>query len=217
MASPLNVNRNDYRNNPKRNDIVTSLEVAHCLFDIISEHIKISAVNSKFPKVILDPAVGTGNLLAPWKQFSVNFNLDIKTIGIDIENYNDCVDDFLQTKFEDITYWNFKMPDLILCNPPFNQGVGRKLYSYVFLQKIIELFKNTVPVVLFCPMGFRLNQRKHSNRWKWLRNNKVEISSILSLPLDMFNNVEFHNEILFINFPEWYGLKPHYFMSEKYL
>lgn len=217
MPSPLNVNRNDYRKNPKRNDIETPKEVAWFLFDIISAHIKTIALNPKYPKVILDPAVGKGALLEPWKQYSENFKLQIKTIGVDVEDYSGSVDVFLQTKFEELTYWNNEKPELILCNPPFNQGVGRKLYSYLFLQKMLDLFGKDVPIVLFCPMGFRLNQRKHSDRWRWLRNNGVEISSILSLPLDIFNNVQFHNEVLFINFPVAYKLKPHYFMSEKYL
>ncbi len=60
-------------------------------------------------------------------------------------------------------------------------------------------------------MGFRLNQRKISKRWKWLRDNCPPITSIISLPLDIFDNVQFHSEILIFNVPK---LKPHYFLPD---
>jgi type I restriction enzyme M protein len=84
----------------------------------------------------------------------------------------------------------------------------------VFLEHIIELFGKDIPVALFVPMGFRLNQRRKSKRWRWLRDCGAKITSIMSLPLDIFEGVEFHNEIIIYNVA---GLEPHYFLPEEYL
>jgi len=63
-------------------------------------------------------------------------------------------------------------------------------------------------------MGFLLNQRRKSKRWRWLRDCGAEITSIVSLPLDIFPDVEFHNEILIYNVS---GINPHYFLPEELL
>ena len=102
---------------------------------------------------------------------------------------------------------------MVLCNPPFNGCKGRQLYPEVFLRHILKLFAS-VPTVLFTPMGFRLNQRKKSERWKWCRDSVMQITSIVSLPLDIFSGVEFHAEILIFNRPD---LKPHYFLPDAAL
>jgi type I restriction enzyme M protein len=67
---------------------------------------------------------------------------------------------------------------------------------------------------MFVPMGLRLNQRLCSARWRWLRDCGTRITSIISLPLDVFTGVEFHNEILIFNVV---GLRPHYFLPEEAL
>ena len=36
----------------------------------------------------------------------------------------------------------------------------------MWLQKIIELFGKDIPLVLFAPYGFRLNQQCNSRRWR---------------------------------------------------
>jgi len=103
-----------------------------------------------------------------------------------------------------------KEPALIICNPPFN-GYGNKLGSEVWLDKIIELFGKEVPIVLFVSMGFRLNSKKNGKRWsKFTNQTYPPISSIISLPRDIFPEVEFHSEILIFNIP---GLQAHYFLS----
>ena len=61
-------------------------------------------------------------------------------------------------------------------------------------------------------MGFRLNCSKKSKRRKKLINDYPPISSIISLPLDIFEGVKFHTEILCFNCP-W--LKPHYTYGEE--
>ena len=116
-------------------------------------------------------------------------------------------------------------PQLVLCNPPFN-GYGNKLGSEVWLDKIIELFGKEVPIVLFAPMGFRLNGKQNGKRWSKFNSDKYPpISSIISLPRDIFPEVEFHSERLYSNLQKTFnkgfqilifnlqGLEPHYFFN----
>jgi hypothetical protein len=182
MASPLTVKRNEYRTNPKRSDIPTPLWLCE-------------QVASLFPDVqtVLDPACGDGRLLAPFKRRGC------KTVGYDVKQGTD----FL-FGVEPVVC------DLCVCNPPFNLGVGRMLGSEVFLRKILARCGN-VPIALFCPMGFRLNQRMNSARWKWLRDEcPAKITSLMALPLDCFEGVEFHAEIVFFNARH---LEPHLFCT----
>lgn len=185
--------RNNFELNPKNSTVYTPPTVSQYLYDIISSHIK--------PQVILDPSIGRASLTKPWESSCS------KIIGSDIDgNAKDYCDTFINGKFEEIENWTYEVPDLILCNPPFNGAKGRKLYPEVFLRHIVKLFGNNIPTVLFAPMGFRLNQTMKSPRWNWLKDN-LEISSIISLPVNCFGGVKFHSEILIFNIPQ---LKPHY-------
>ena len=182
MASPLTVKRNEYRTNPKRSDIPTPLWLCE-------------QVASLFPDVqtVFDPACGDGRLLAPFERRGC------KTVGFDVKQGTD----FLSGA-EPVDC------DLCVCNPPFNLGVGRMLGSEVFLRKILARCGN-VQIAMFCPMGFRLNQRMNSARWKWLRDEcSAKITSLMALPLDCFEGVEFHAEIVFFNAGH---LEPHLFCT----
>jgi len=192
---PISVRRNNYHDkDASRWNVSTPPSVAGFIHRLIN--------NRRFRRV-LDPAIGKGALVKPWR------SRDRTIMGVDINVYGKRVSKpFVQGRFEDIERWDHLQPDLILCNPPFNSDGQRLMYPEVFLRKIVELFGRRIPTVLFVPMGFRLNQRQDSDRWHWLRET-VEISSILTLPLDIFTDVEFHNEVLFFNFPR---LKPHYFL-----
>ena len=59
--------------------------------------------------------------------------------------------------------------DLCIMNPPFNIGTGRKLAVEVFMDHLLTLIDNTIPIIMICPMGFRLNQRITSKRWIKMR------------------------------------------------
>ena len=195
MSLPYTIAQNNYHNNQKNSTIYTPPEVSEYLYGILYAYIR--------PEVILDPAIGKGSLIEPWRKKKC------KIIGVDIDrNSRRYCDTFIHSKFENIEGWEFETPELVICNPPFNGAKGKKLYSEVFLRKIVELFGNSVPVVLFAPMGFRLNQTLRSSRWNWLKDT-IEISSIISLPCDCFDKVKFHTEILIFNVPE---LKPHYLL-----
>ena len=182
MSSPLSVKKNNYIKNPKARDISTPEVVANF-------------IASLYPNIssVLDPSIGGGELVKPFLRRG-----DVKVISYNFE------------RGEDFLLMDKPMlVDLVVCNPPFNLGVGKMLGSERFLRKIIGVCGETVQIVLFCPMGFRLNQRKTSARWRWLRDSNLKISSILSLPLDIFENVAFHSEILFFNSPH---LQTHYFL-----
>ncbi len=197
MPSPLTVKRNDYHIHPKRSDIYTPPGVACFLFDILNQ----SQVTT-----VLDPAIGTGQLTDPW------YDAGYRIVGCDIVNHRPRCHEFHLGRYEEME--RLERPDLILCNPPFNGCEGKRLYPEVFLIHTFALFGEMTPVVLFTPMGFRLNQRCKSARWRWLRDSKAQLSSIIALPLDIFPGVEFHAEILIFNVQ---GIRPHYFLPESAL
>jgi hypothetical protein len=204
MTSPLSVKRNNYHENKKSSTIYTPTSVAKFLFDLLHDKIGDGSVRSN----IFDPAIGTGRLTDPWAGVA-------NIVGCDIHNQGpaDCY--LFECDFEQFTVERIPFsftPRLVLCNPPFNGK--KKLYPEVFLRHIFELWGIKQPTVLFCPMGMLLNQRKKSKRWRWLRDCGADLSSIISLPLDIFDGVEFHNEILIFNVN---GLKSHYFLPEEYL
>ena len=203
-----NLTKNNYHQKPKNSNIYTPPEVSQFIFELLKDKILKDSL-------ILDPCSGRGSLLAPWKK------VGFETTGIDIaENSTaelklDFLDKGLSTatKLFEPCYQSMRFDKcfLILCNPPFN-GYGQKLGSEVWLDKIIELFGKQIPLVLFAPMGFRLNGKKQGKRWTKFTNNKYPpISSIISLPRDIFAEVEFHSEILIFNIP---NLSPHYFYHE---
>jgi type I restriction enzyme M protein len=209
MASPLTVVRNDYHTNKKSSTIYTPVGVAGFLFDILSNSMSYNIVRHPQFNTILDPAIGSGRLTDPW------YRAGHIVIGCDLTRTVAACQEFIKGKFEDCTWYeDWPSPDLVLCNPPFNGAKGRRLYPEVFLEHIFKLFGPKIPVVLFVPMGFLKNQRRKSKRWRWLRDCGAEITSIISLPLDTFDGVEFHCEILLFNIA---GVKPHYFLSEEAL
>ena len=98
---------------------------------------------------------------------------------------------------------------MVIVNPPFNQGKGRKFMPELFLDKILELCGKDVGIVMITPMGFRLNQKTTSKRWKKILFEYPPITSIISLPVNCFDDTLFHTEILCFNLP---FLKPHYLL-----
>ena len=207
MPSPLTVKRNDYHACPKRSDVYTPLGVSLFLFDVLRYAKPIRNECKSFPFYrVLDPAIGTGRLTDPW------YHAGHRIIGCDIVNHQPHCHAFYPGRYEERTH--IEEPGLVLCNPPFNGAAGKQLYPEVFLRHTFELFGETIPVALFTPMGFRLNQRCKSARWQWLRSSKAKLTSIVALPLDIFPGVEFHAEILIFNVK---GIRPHYFLPETAL
>ena len=195
MASPLTTKRNDYTNNRKESTIYTPLALCQGLADVIY---------STSISTVLDLGCGDGRLSKPYK------DRGCYTIGVDVENVKPDVSEFIHAS---LPLNNISIsPSLIVSNPPFNNKcLGRKLLPEVWLKNMFELFGTSIPVVMFMPMGFRLNQRIKSNRYIWFQDCGAEITSIISLPLDIFPSVEFHNEIICFNI---HGIKPHYWIGD---
>ena len=200
-----NVARNNFYGNEKNATIYTPDGVCNFLFQLL--HDKIDLYGTVF-----DPCVGAGALLWPFKEAGFN------TLGIDIEYQgfpNTICENYLA-----VTPGTFATPSLVIANPPFNiddktkelaaELAGRRpLLPEVWLQKIIQLWGKDVPICLFAPYGLRLNQSLNSRRWQaFVTGEYPKISSIVSLPKDIYDGVLFHSEVLIFNIE---GLEAHYF------
>lgn len=204
------VDRNNFYKIEKKATVQTPDYVSRFLFHIVSPLI------SKDKGQILDSCVGEGSLLRPWREHGY------KVVGVDIEDQGfkgTIVRNFLEMGPGEIR----GKVSLVEMNPPFNLDQktkeyikkhygGRPLLPEVWLQKAIELFGRDMPIVLFTPYGFRLNQTDKSKRWmKFISGEYPEITGIVSLPKNVFKNVLFHSEVLFFNLP----LKRcHYFVED---
>ncbi len=197
------VDRNNFYRETKKATVHTPDFVSQFLYSILSPHIK---------GLVFDPCVGAGSLLKPFQQNG------FEVLGIDVEDQG-----FANTEvcnYLAIEKGEIPKPGLVIANPPFNIDKktkeyvkahygGRPLLPELWLHKAIELFGLDVPMVLFTPYGFRLNQSFHSARWmKFVRGEYPPISSIVSLPKDVFPGILFHAEVLIFNLPH---LKAHYF------
>jgi len=206
------VDRNNFYKHQKKATIFTPDYVSEFLYSLIYKHINKTGL-------VLDPCVGQGSLLKPFKRNGFN------VLGIDIENQGfpkTIVKNYLEVKKGEIK----KKVSLVIMNPPFNidgktkkyiqeNYGGRPLLPEVWFSKAIELFGHNVPIVMFTPYGFRLNQSDTSKRWqKFITKEYPEITSIVSLPKDVFDGILFHSEVLIFNLPQ---LKGHYFLENNYV
>lgn len=216
------VDRNDYSSNPKAMDIETPLWVSKFIYDTISPFLEEE-------QTIIDPCVGRGNLLSAFSD-----NPEYKLIGIEKDESKNVLKEYgIQSVYGDFLLDDIEKefpyePDLVVCNPPFNANFSkayvqrvkefqgskdRLFFPHVFLNRIFELWGETVPVILITPYTFRLNQRKHSKRREWLLNTEAEITGIIDLPLDTFENTQFHVEVLIFNL---HLDKLHYIIPKNY-
>lgn len=202
------VDRNNFYENEKEATVFTPDYVSDFLYGILSPHIK------KGRGCIFDPCVGRGSLLRPWQRNGYEVQ------GVDIESQGfkgTIVKNYLEVEKGEINNVS-----LVIMNPPFNIDVktknyikqhygGRPLLPEVWFQKAVELFGMKTPICMFTPYGFRLNQTENSKRWlRFVNEEYPEITSIISLPKDVFPGIQFHSEVLVFNLPE---LKGHYFVA----
>lgn len=232
--NPMSTQRNRYFSDRHTNVIFTPPPLSQWLHDIII---------AEYPGIetVFDPAVGSGNLLDPF--------VDENTIGCDIVNLEPDINHFF---CDDFLTWKGSFPkiDLVIMNPPYNHSVesakkwGRgSLLPELFAERCFDLFGNDIKMAMFTPMGFRLNTRSFTtgqgSRYRAIRDVFAPITSIVSLPLDVFPNNDFdpakdevrrnpkngimksnikrketQQEILLFNMPE---LKPHYCLPESLL
>ena len=166
----------------KRTDTPTDKRICKFLHKIISEKYE--------PKNILDPCCGDKRLTELFNCKVTNYEIKENKDFLKETNKIDC--------------------DFVIMNPPFNIGTGRKLSVEVFMDKVLELVDNNIPIIMITPMGFRLNQKQNSKRWRKIRDEYPPITNIISLPLDIFEDTLFHCEIICFNCEK---LKPHYFLD----
>ncbi len=200
------VDRNNFYEEVKKATVYTPQELSQFLFSLLGPHLDQDSL-------VLDPCVGEGSLLRPFDSHGY------RTLGIDIEDQGYSgkliIKNYLEVEREELP-----VPSLVLMNPPFNidaktreyvrASYGRRpLLPEVWLQKTLELFGRHIPLVMFTPYGFRLNQTATSKRWQQFHSGEYpEIKSIISLPKNVFEGILFHSEILVFNVE---GLKAHYF------
>ena len=236
MAAPLTTARNKYTENEKNSTIYTPKGVCDFIYDLLYVFVCNTLVEEK-KTIIVDTSVGSGNLLRP---FISNLLLH-RFLGYDTNNDLDrpqkidfAKKNFLKLKKIDVADYKDKV-GLVIQNPPFNNTEesreflksikkGKSLLPELFLDKTWELYGEDVPCICITPHGTRLNQRvyekdsrrisrRRGKRYRKVRDGWPKISSIISLPLDIFPCVEFHVEILIFNI---WGLDPHYMLPEKY-
>jgi type I restriction enzyme M protein len=188
MAQALSTSKNNYLESTKNHSIFTALPVCKWLDELIQP------VLPKNP-TILDPCCGTGNLTL----FFVNaliINCDITDHGAGLDNFIQA--DFLDWKKDD----KYEGIDLVMINPPYNHSVESRekwgktsLLPELFVDKCFELFGKNIKIILFTPMGLLLNTRcktkKQGTRYRHIRDDWGQITSIVSLPLDCFHNPDF--------------------------
>lgn len=206
------VDRNNFYKHEKKATIFTPDYVSRFLYELLSPHIKRSS------GIVLDPCVGEGSLLKPWKAAGY------EVLGIDIEHQgfpNTKVKNYLEVQKGEIK----RRVSLVIMNPPFNIDKktkdyikhhygGRPLLPEVWFSKAVELFGRNTPIVMFTPYGFRLNQTEHSKRWlKFMNDEYPPITSIISLPKNVFDGILFHSEILVFNVRMTHG---HYFVGHSH-
>jgi hypothetical protein len=171
----------------KSTETATPLWLCDFLYDLLK-------VNDY--KIILDCAAGDKRLTNNFKNSTI-INYEIK----------DGSDFLLET--------NKIICNLCIMNPPFNlYGQGKKLAVEVFLDKVFELIDHKIPVICIVPMGLRLNQRINSERWQKMKEIYPEITTIITLPINTFENTLYHSEIICFNTN---FLKPHYFIDKQYI
>lgn len=175
------IDRNNFYRDQKNATVYTPPGVSQFLFGILHDKIDRSGV-------VLDPCVGAGSLLLPFR------DAGFRTQGIDIEDQG--YSGTLVRDFISINPGEIDKPALVVANPPFNidektqelvaRSFGhRPLLPEVWLHKIVALWEG-VPTALFAPYGLRLNQSTGSRRWRMFVDGRYPaIASIVALPKDI--------------------------------
>ena len=227
MAYPITSLR--HKNKVKGKVIFTPDFIATELFEVMADSLDrliLAKLAHNIKPIILDTCVGMGALLKPFKK---KYGDTIETVGVDVMDYPDrqhC-DVFLQKNWLDVRRTEIDFDRVAFCCqfPPFSdfrglselegewiKGPSRpadKRNSFIpdlFLSRL-EFLKPGLPGYVVTPMGFRLNQRGVSRRrLKYADSLTAIITGIVSLPMDVFEDTQFHCEVLYFNTP---GMPPH--------
>ena len=178
--------------------------------NLLSKHI-FNIVSKEYDfKSLFDPCIGVnGGMTKHFKDSGVYI------YGADIEKGAEKVCD---TYFhQDIKASDIPMnvkPELIIFNPPFNgNGRGKNLlFPHLFLKTMFNRFGEDIPLVMITGDNFLNNNRKDSKRLKYISESNFEITSIMTLPLNIFDGILFNSQVLFFNM---HRLKPFYIYNEE--
>lgn len=207
-------NKTEYIEKPKNSAVFTPPALANRIAEILKPVIKPDWV-------ILDPSIGAGNLIEPYKNNCV--------IGVDSQYWNikkstggtgrsyEGIPKVQIGEFQNIHPWPMETPDIIISNPPWNgghsKGEPKVFLPFVFLMHITRLFGHEIPIVMIAPNGLLWNQRQNSKRIAWIKQN-LRLVSIMPLPLYFFdkNNSGLPSSVFFFNID---GLKRIYWLDEN--
>lgn len=197
-------NKTEYLTKPKNSAVFTPPLLANRIAEILKPVIKKDWV-------ILDPSIGTGNLVEPYKENQV--------IGVDTNDWSilEIKAEIYRGEFQNIYPWPLTRPDIVISNPPWNgghsKGEPRVFLPYIFLMHIVRLFGNRIPIVMIAPNGLLWNQRQNSKRIGWIKEN-LRLDSIMPLPLYFFdkNNSGLPSSVYFFNID---GLDNSYWLEES--
>ena len=190
----------------KNATIYTPDALSAFLYDIVSPSVS--------GGMILDPCVGAGSLLNPWRTHGYD------TIAIDIEDQG--FPGTIEKNYLDLKADDFKnKPSLVVINPPFNVDIknadyvkanklGNPLIPQKFFEKTIEMFGRDVPIVMITAIGFRMSSKKRLE--KFIAGEYPEPCSFVTLSLNAFDNIAVFSECLIFNVP---NIKPCYTFYEK--
>lgn len=194
--------------------------VAQEIFEIVKDEVTKHIDDFAGKPIILDPCVGQGALLKPFKKY---FGDAIETVGIDIVDYEgrEC-DTFIQADWLSTTKQKLDFDRVLFTClfPPFSDMktnpdymkqdiLGRvnfknKYNSFlpdIFFSHLLEYIEKPMAYII-TPMGFRLNQRTVSHRRnKYIRDTVNIITGIVSYPIDVFPETLYHSEALIWNVP----------------
>ena len=187
--------------------IYTPKRLSEFLFSIISPNVK------KEDGFVLDPCVGNGSLVDPF----ITDGYDVVGIDIKDQGFMNCeILDYLL-----IEKWERDVPSIVMIHPPFSDNKSKEKYVSLglykhymectekFLYKTIKLFSKNIPIVFFVPFSFRLHYRfKNNIKMDNSGADFPDITSIVSLPINIFNDYFIYAEILIYNIN---NLKPHYY------
>lgn len=194
----MSTQRNKYIENRKNHTIYTPLPICYWLHSVLTPVWQ----KMKPGDVVFDPCVGSGNLLRPFDNFT-RIGMDTDDLGCDF------LDGFQKGDFLSVDTMGTENMNvgLVNMNPPYNHTkessskYGRgSLLPELFASKVFELFGKDQKMVMFTPMGFRLNIRcakpSQGDRYRNIRDNMGKITGIASLPLDVFHNPDFDPDAL---------------------
>jgi type I restriction-modification system DNA methylase subunit len=193
-------NLNKTNKEEKDSTVFTPEHLSKTLYNIVTEQYNIEKV--------FDPCIGINGGMTKYY-----YENGCDVMGADIVNniQGNICSLFINMGIKDLKNYkhNITKPDIIVMNPPFNgNGRGKNLlFPHLFLKEVFDAFGYDIPVIMITGDNFLNNNRTKSSRLQWLSDNDINITSIMTLPLDVFDDTLFNAQVLFFNMPK---LKPYY-------